>query len=64
MTSEDSYVVDHDNDGMMERMVKFDRAEVQRMLTPADDVVFAVSGFLFDRTEFGGNDTIRVIDPP
>jgi hypothetical protein len=64
VTSEDSYIVDHDNDGIMERMVKFDRGEVQRLLTPADEVVLAVSGFLFDGAEFGGSDTIRVIDPP
>jgi hypothetical protein len=64
VTSEDSYIVDNDNDGIMERMVKFDRAEVQRLLTPADEVIMTVTGSLYDGTEFEGNDTIRVIDPP
>jgi hypothetical protein len=61
--SESSNIVDHDGDGNEERMVKFDRAEVQRLLTPADEVVLTVTGSLLDGTEFEGTDTIRVIDP-
>jgi hypothetical protein len=64
VTSENSYIVDHDNDGIMERMVKFNRAEVQLILTPADEVVLTITGSLNDGTSFEGTDTIRVINPP
>ena len=64
VTSENSYILDHDNDGIMERMVKFDRAEVQRMLTPVDEVVLTITGSLDDGTGFEGNDTVKVINPP
>ncbi len=64
VTSEDSYIVDHDNDGRRKMKVKFDRAEVQRILTPADEVVLTISGSLYDGRGFVGRDTIRVIDPP
>ena len=64
VTSEDSYIVDHDNDGIMERMVKFDRAEVEKILTPSDEVILTITGSLLDGTEFEGTDTIRVIYPP
>jgi hypothetical protein len=63
VTSEDSYIVDHDNDGIMERMVKFDRAEVETILAPSDEVVLTISGSLYDGAEFEGSDTIRVIHP-
>ena len=62
VTSEDSYIVDNDQDGIMERMVKFDRNEVQRLLAPSEEVVLTISGSLFDGTEFEGSDTIRLID--
>ncbi|MFQ5884881.1 MAG: hypothetical protein ACE5IO_07250, partial [Thermoplasmata archaeon] len=61
VTSEDSYIVDNDQDGIMERMVKFDRNEVQRLLAPSEEVVLTITGFLYDGTEFEGTDTIRVI---
>ncbi len=64
VTSEDSYIVDHDNDGIMERMVKFDRAEVEKILTPSDEVILTITGSLLDGTQFEGTDTIRVINPP
>jgi hypothetical protein len=64
VTSEDSYIVDHDNDGIMERMVKFDRVEVEKILSPNDKLVLTITGSLFDGTEFEGTDTIRSINPP
>jgi hypothetical protein len=60
---EDSYIMDHDEDGLMERMVKFDRSEVSGMLAPGDSVLLTISGELFDGTSFEGPDEIRVIDP-
>jgi hypothetical protein len=64
VTSEDSYIADHDNDGIMERMVKFDRGEVQKLLAPADEIVLTITGSLLDGIEFEGTDTVRVINPP
>jgi hypothetical protein len=61
--SEDSYITDNDGDGVLERMVKFDRSEVQKMLSPGDSVSLTITGKMFDGTEFDGTDVIRVIDP-
>ncbi len=63
VTSEDSYIVDNDQDGIMERMVKFDRREVEELLAPSEEVVLTISGSLYDGSIFEGSDTIRVIDP-
>lgn len=60
--SEKSYIVDHDEDGILERMVKFDRAEVEKILTPSDEVVLTITGSLYDGRGFEGTDTISVID--
>jgi hypothetical protein len=43
--------------------VKFDRAEVARMLTPGEGVEISVTGVVGSE-EFRGTDQIRVIDPP
>jgi hypothetical protein len=63
VTSEESYLIDHDNDGIMERMVKFPRSEVQVILDDGPLVTITVSGNLDDGTPFGGTDDVRVIDP-
>jgi hypothetical protein len=62
--SEDSYIVDHDGDGIPERMVKFDRSDVERILSPGESVLLIITGQLYDGTRFEGSDVIRVIDPP
>ncbi|TET90062.1 MAG: hypothetical protein E3J35_07510 [Methanomassiliicoccales archaeon] len=61
--SEDSYITDRDGDGIAERMVKFDRTEVEESLTSGDSVSLTVTGQFHDGTEFEGADTIRVINP-
>jgi hypothetical protein len=58
--SEESYIMDHDGDGIMERMVKFDRGEVENLLYRGD-YNLKVSGELTDGTMFiGYSDDIRV----
>lgn len=62
---ESGYIMDHDNDTIEERMVKFDRSAVQEMLgQPYDSIALNVTGELNDGTTFSGYDIIRVIDPP
>jgi hypothetical protein len=60
-----SNIMDHDGDGVKERMVKFDRSEVQAYLTALgqlDYVELMVSGGLIDGPWFEGVDVIRVVD--
>lgn len=62
--SEESYIMDHDGDGILERMVKFKRSAVIEMLLPGI-YDLKVTGELKDGTMFVGySDEIRVIDPP
>ena len=55
-------VADYDSDGVSDLMVKFNRADVQEILEPGDEVEVTVTGELADGTTFVGSDTIRVIE--
>ena len=54
-------IVDHDGDGILERMVKFDRAEVQAnaVLRTTADATVMVTGVVAD-AQFEGGATLRV----
>ena len=69
VTSEDGYIMDHDGDGIPERMVKFDRDAVGEILGIGDDVSVTVTGVVqydngqdTDGADFEASDLIRVID--
>jgi hypothetical protein len=56
--------MDHDEDGILERMVKFDRDKVEEMLDPGK-YNLKVTGELTDGINFEGiSDEITVINPP
>ena len=54
-------VGDHDENGIPDRMVKFNRSDVLVLLPVGEDVEVRVSGELIDGTAFTGADSIRVI---
>ncbi len=55
------YLVDHDGDGLAERMVKFDRADVFALLPPGTHRI-RITGKLADGTAFSGmSDPVRVL---
>jgi hypothetical protein len=54
-------VVDHDRDGILERVVRFDRDAVGAIVK-APETTLAVAGQLLDGTPFEGSATIKVID--
>ena len=64
--SEESYLVDESEkcevDDVIERMVKFDRAEVAAILPLGEEVDIVITGRLNDGTLFEGTDFIRVIE--
>jgi hypothetical protein len=65
VTSEGSYITDHDGDGILERMVKFDRSAVQEILVEGDEVAVIVTGPYNAGSclaHFRGEDVITVID--
>ncbi len=53
---------DHDNDGILDLMIKFDRNDVQDVAWPGD-IEITITGELKDGTPFEGYYTIRVINP-
>ena len=64
VTNPSEYLVDHNEDGILERMVKFDRATVQSWIDQSawtrSDVSLTITGSLFDGSSFTGTDTISV----
>ncbi|UCE73776.1 MAG: exo-alpha-sialidase [Methanomassiliicoccales archaeon] len=55
---------DYDNDNIPNLMVKFDRSEVEDILTIGDSITLTIKGNLVDNKSFEGSDTIRAILPP
>lgn len=63
--SERSYITDRDNDGILERMVKFDRGAVQEILEAGENVELVIVGKVLYNTglvDFEGSEVIRVIN--
>ena len=57
-----SEVGDHDNDGIPDLMVKFDKSSIEDILSPGETVLI-LTGLLSNGTVFEGSDTINVISP-
>ena len=63
--SNKSNIMDHDEDGILERMVKFNKEVVQGILKPEEATILTATGKIFynqDLADFEGQDTIRVIE--
>jgi len=64
VTNSSDYLVDDNNDAILERMVKFDRATVESFITSQGisygNVALTITGKLFDGTPFEGTDIISV----
>jgi len=60
VTNSSECLVDHNEDGILERMVKFDRAEVIALLS-VGEATLTITGEV-NSTPFEGSDTIRVIE--
>jgi hypothetical protein len=56
-----SKIVDHDGNGLKERIVRFDLDAVQAIVQPPEAIV-TVKGNLADKTPFEGAATIKVVD--
>jgi len=61
VTNSSEYLVDHNEDGILERMVKFDKAEVMA-LPNVGEATLTITGEVND-TSFEASDSIRVIFP-
>jgi hypothetical protein len=57
-------VGDYDNDSLPDLMVKFNRSDVQNIVSVGENVTLYVEGYYNDGTYFKGFDIIRVINPP
>jgi hypothetical protein len=64
VTNSSEYLVDHNNDGILERMLKFDRATlasfIYQRVGMQSDVTLTITGELLDGTLFKGTNTISV----
>jgi hypothetical protein len=64
VTNSSEYLVDHNNDGILERMLKFDRATlasfIYQRVGMQSDVPLTLTGKLADGTPFEGTDTVFV----
>jgi len=64
VTNSSESLVDYNNDGILERMVKFDRATVESFIYDQGitygNVALTITGRLFDGTSFEGTDVISV----
>jgi len=64
VTNSSEYLVDHNEDGILERMIKFDRAAVESFIydhgITYGEVSLTITGELFDGTAFEGTDIISV----
>ena len=58
VTNPSEYLVDHDEDGILERMVKFDRAGVMALLG-VGEATLTITGEV-NGTKFEGSDSVRV----
>ncbi len=68
VTNSSEHLTDHDNDGVLERTVKFSRAEMAEYITSVlgveyGNVNLAITGELYDGTPFQGTCTIKVLSP-
>jgi len=58
VTNSSEYLIDHNEDGILERMVRFDKAEVMALLS-VGEATLTITGEV-NSTPFEGTDTIRV----
>jgi len=65
VTKSSEYLVDHNNDSILERMVKFDRATLESWIYQnvgmQHEISLTITGELTDGTLFDGTDTINVL---
>lgn len=58
------YIVDHDHDGMEERMLRFDRGKVVAVLPPGTNPVRIAGNLAIGQAFEGLSDPIRLLDSP
>ena len=56
-------IVDDDGDGVEEMILKFNRADLEAVLTDGESVALTLTGEVQNKTWFSGTDHIRVIRP-